>query len=158
MIKLVLAKQFVLELQWILRLVFSPMQLDFESAPFSHLGTSPYKPGYYNSRAEKNQGLSFLFCQFHNLAHMLHNGTVVFPLMGPQATGTILDPAFRISEIATTLIPQGIQGTVTKQTAEGLGVGTFMAGKILTLFMLKKIIIRHGCAPSVHCNGNRFLL
>ena len=41
MIKLVLAMQFVLELQWILRLAFSPMQLDFESAPFSRLGTSP---------------------------------------------------------------------------------------------------------------------
>ena len=37
----ILVIQFVLELQWILRLAFSPMQLDFESAPFSHLGTSP---------------------------------------------------------------------------------------------------------------------
>ena len=30
MIKRILAMQFVLELQWILRLAFSPMQLDFE--------------------------------------------------------------------------------------------------------------------------------
>ena len=48
MIKRILAMQFVLELQWILRLAFSPMQLDFESAPFSHLGTSPYA-GHYSS-------------------------------------------------------------------------------------------------------------
>ena len=41
MIKHILVIQFVLELQWILRLAFSPMQLDFKSAPFSHLGTSP---------------------------------------------------------------------------------------------------------------------
>ena len=41
MIKHILQIQFALELQWILRLAFSLMQLDFESAPFSHLGTSP---------------------------------------------------------------------------------------------------------------------
>ena len=41
MIKHILQIEFSLELQWILRLAFSPMQLDFESAPFSRLGTSP---------------------------------------------------------------------------------------------------------------------
>jgi hypothetical protein len=106
----------------------------------------------------KNQGLSVLFCQLQHLSHVLHNGIVIFPFVGTQTAGTILDPAFRISEIATTLIPQGIQGTVTKQTAEGLRVGTFMAGKILTLFMLKKIVIGHRYAPSIHCNDNGYLL
>ena len=54
MIKLILAMQFVLALQWILRLAFSPMQLDFESAPFSRLGTSPNAPLLYH-RTGKNQ-------------------------------------------------------------------------------------------------------
>ena len=56
MIKLILAMQFALELQWILRLEFSPIQLDFESAPFSHLGTSP-GPAYYISSGKKNQAV-----------------------------------------------------------------------------------------------------
>ena len=64
MIKLIIVIQFAIELQWILRLVFSPMQLDFESAPFSHLGTSP-NLGYYSSDTVKNQGFSALMgCLF----------------------------------------------------------------------------------------------
>ena len=54
MIKFILAMQLVLELQWILRLAFSPMQLDFESAPFSRLGTSPDASLLYHRRG-KNQ-------------------------------------------------------------------------------------------------------
>ena len=62
MIKHILQIEFSLELQWILRLAFSPMQLDFESAPFSRLGTSPYlQLGYYISTPRKNQGFSLRF-------------------------------------------------------------------------------------------------
>ena len=54
MIKLIIVIQFALELQWILRLVFSPMQLDFESAPFSHLGTSPKTKLLYQQGRKKS--------------------------------------------------------------------------------------------------------
>ena len=61
MIKLILAMLFVLELQWILRLAFSPMQLDFESAPFSHLGTSPKTLVLYQYTLEKSRFYPFFF-------------------------------------------------------------------------------------------------
>ena len=54
MIKHILQIQFTLELQWILRLAFSPMQLDFESAPFSHLGTSPLTGILYQHHLKKS--------------------------------------------------------------------------------------------------------
>ena len=57
MIKFILAMQFVLELQWLLLLAFSPMQLDFESAPFSHLGTSPLIVTLYQYKLEKSRFL-----------------------------------------------------------------------------------------------------
>ena len=61
MIKRILVIQFVLELQWILRLAFSPMQLDFESAPFSHLGTSPKTLVLYQRAVEKSRFYRFFF-------------------------------------------------------------------------------------------------
>ena len=61
MIKHILVIQFVLELQWILRLAFSPMQLDFKSAPFSHLGTSPKTLVLYQCLVEKSRFYRFFF-------------------------------------------------------------------------------------------------
>ena len=62
MIKLILVMQFVLELQWILRLAFFPMQLDFESAPFSRLGTSPNAQPLYQPMPQKSSPESL--CHF----------------------------------------------------------------------------------------------
>ena len=60
---------------------------DFESAPFSRLGTSPKTRLLYQQKKEKSrifQGHIFLFCQLHNRLHAGANGIVVFPQMWTQ--------------------------------------------------------------------------
>ncbi len=143
MIKLILVIQFVLELQWILRLAFSPMQLDFESAPFSHLGTSPETFGIIATAFEKIKVLPVLFYQFQNFLHFFAYDFIILSYMRPQATGTVLNPLPGIPETATTLVTQTVQRTVAEQTAEGFRIRTGMAGKIFAFPVLKKIVVRH---------------
>ena len=85
MIKHILQIRFALELQWILHLAFSPVQLDFESAPFSHLGTSPYlRALLYQPQVEKSRIFPLLFCQFLHISHLAHDPVIAFPAMGAQ--------------------------------------------------------------------------
>ena len=145
MIKLILVIQFVLELQQILRLAFSPMQLDFESAPFSHLGTSPNTRLLYQHRKEKSRHsvlVVLLFCRFYHHIHSRQNPFIVFPLMRKDASGTVLDSAFRITKPAATTLPQRIQRAIAKQTIEFFGIYTLMTGKILTFPVLKKLMMQ----------------
>ena len=81
MIKRIIVIQFALELQWILRLAFSPMQLDFESAPFSHLGTSPNSRVLYQRKREKSR---LLFRNFQHLSHFSANRIIVLTTVGFQ--------------------------------------------------------------------------
>ena len=67
--------------------------------------------------------------------------------MGLQAIGAILNTTLRIGKAAAAAISQGIQGAIAKQAAEFLRVSTGMAGKILALLMLEKIVICHRKHP-----------
>ena len=119
---------------------------DFESAPFSHLGTSPKTWLLYQRYLKKSRlflGVRLLFCQFQNHLHLSADGFILLPAMGPQTGAAILDSVFGILKLAAALIPQGIQWAIAKNTAEGFRICTFMAGKIFTLLMLKKIIMGH---------------
>ena len=119
---------------------------DFDSAPFSHLGTSPETTLLYQRSDEKSRlflPAAVLFCQFQHFPHFLANGGITFPPVGPQAGGTIFDTAFCISEISAAAVAQTIQRTVAKQAAEGCRVCRLMAGKIFTFSVLKKIIMAH---------------
>ena len=146
MIKLILAMQFALVLQWILRLAFSPMQLDFESAPFSHLGTSPKTLVLYQCQNEKSRLFPVLFYQFQNFHHFLIDGIEIFSSVRPQAAGAVFYAVTSIVVVAATVFTQTIQRTITEQTTEGFRVGTGMTGEIFTFSMLKKIIVRHICS------------
>ena len=146
MIKHILVIQFVLELQWILRLAFSPMQLDFESAPFSHLGTSPKTSLLYQRTAEKSRLFlirRFLFCKFQDFPHFIADGHIVFTLMGTHALGTILNSCFCVLEAASAAITKAVKRTIAKQAAETFRISTLMTGKILAFCILKKIVMAH---------------
>ena len=119
---------------------------DFESAPFSHLGTSPKTWLLYQQKKEKSRfflGAGLLFRQLQNQLHLTADGFVLFPAVGTQAATAILDAVLCILKFTAAFIPQGIQGAITENTAEGFGISTFMARKILALLVLKKIIMTH---------------
>ena len=64
--------------------------------------------------------------------------------MGAQTIGAVLDALGSIAEIAPAFVPQGVQGAIAEQAAEGFWIGTGMAGKILALFVLEEIVMAHG--------------
>ena len=86
---------------------------------------------------------SRFFRKFQDFAHFFHDLSVIFPAMGPQAVGAVLDALFRITEAASAPVSQGIEGAIAKDAAEGFRIGTFMAGKIFTLLILKEIVVTH---------------
>ena len=114
---------------------------DFESAPFSHLGTSPDTRTLYQREWKKSRLFPGFFCQFQNRIHGFADIIIVFPPMGTQAGGAILITILRVPEITAAAISQAVKRTVAENTAEGLRIGTGMTRKILTLLMLKKIVI-----------------
>ena len=126
---------------------------DFESAPFSHLGTSPEQWLLYQPQGEKSR----FFRQFHYLRHLLHHSIVVFPFVGPQAAGAVLDAGFGVGKLAAAPIPKGIQRAVAEQAAEAIRIRALMAGKVLALLMLKKIVICH-FVYLLHCKKQASLL
>ena len=117
---------------------------DFESRLFDHLSTPPGTSALYQPHWKK----SSLFRQFDNRGHFFTDQIVILPAMGDPAMGAILDALFCVAEIAAAFVPQGIQRTIAEQTAEGLRVRTGMAGKILALLVLEKVIMWHIIPPS----------
>ena len=97
-----------------------------------HFGTSPWV-GY----------LIFLADQFQHIVHFAHNAQVVFPSVGYQAVGTILNAVVGIDKIAAAFIAQAIQRAIAEQTAEFILVHTLMAGKKFALLILEKIVMGH---------------
>ena len=125
---------------------------DFESAPFSHLGTSPCMiiGALYQLPSEKSRIFRlfrFLFCQFHYLVQCFGDCFVVLPAVGPQAVGAILDALFGVLEIAAAVFPQGVQGAITENAAETFRVGAGMAGEIFAFPVLKKVVMAHNFYP-----------
>ena len=55
----------------------------------------------------------------------------------------ILDTGVGVLIVSAASIPQTVQRAVAEQAAEDLRIGAFMAGEILTLPMLEKVIIWH---------------
>ena len=58
---------------------------DFESAPFSHLGTSPYSTALlYQPQVQKSRIFPLVFCQIQHIFHSTHDAVIAFPAMGTQ--------------------------------------------------------------------------
>ena len=53
---------------------------------------------------------------------------------------TVLNPLFRIAEIAAALLPQDIERAEAKETVEFLSVHSRMTGKIFTGCVLEKLM------------------
>ena len=98
---------------------------------------------------EKSRIFRGLFRQIQNTGHFLHDLSIIFPAMGTQAVGAVLDPIGRIAKAAAALIAQSIQGAIAEQTAEGIRVCAPVTGEIFAILILKKIIMGHKNAPSV---------
>ena len=60
--------------------------------------------------------------------------------MGAQAAGAVFDAIVCIREVAATAVTQGIQGAITEHATKGFRVCTGVAGKVVTVTVLKKII------------------
>ena len=88
---------------------FMPYEISSHASSTS-LSTAPYlQRGYYNKTPVKMQGLPvLLFCNFHNILHFRHHHLVILPSVRNQATGAILDAAFRIGKVAAALIAQRV--------------------------------------------------
>ena len=132
---------------------------DFESAPFSHLGTSPKTWLLYQQHRKKSRFFRIrmaLFYHFQNLCHTTADTFIVFPAMGPQAPGTIFDPIFCITEASAAFFSQAIQRTVAEQAAKSLRICPLMAREILTFPVLEKIIMRHNAPQFLSFYQNTF--
>ena len=119
---------------------------DFESAPFSHLGTSPKSSLLYQCQVKKSSFFLIrivLFYQFQHFPHLFTNGRIILSEVGSQAAGAILDPIFRIAKSAAAAVAKTIQRTIAEKAAEGFRIRSMMAGKIFTFSVLKKIIMAH---------------
>ena len=122
---------------------------DFESAPFSRLGTSPYGYVLYHLKGKKSR----LFRKFQKLWHFFHDFLVILPAMGAETVGAVLDAVGQVAETAATLIPQGVQGAIAEQAVKILRVCPGMTGEIFTFPILKKIVMAHIKPPSRDNSG-----
>ena len=116
---------------------------DFESRLFDHLSTPPCAGLLYQQPWEKSSFFPVLFGNFQNRGHFLHDLAVIFPPMGAQAPGAVLDARVRIGKAAAAFIAEGIQGAVAEQAVEILLVSALMAWEIFTFPVLKKVVICH---------------
>ena len=96
----------------------------------------------YQQVPEKSR-LFLPFCQFQNFSHLIADGAIILPPVGPETAGAVLDSFVRIPEAAPALFPQSVQGAVAEQAAETLRVRPLMTGEILTFPVLKKIVMAH---------------
>ena len=78
-----------------------------------------------------------------DLIHFLQYLVVIPPFVGNQAVRAVLNAVFRIGKVTATVIPQGIQGTVTEQAAKICRILSLMAGKVFTIPVLEEIIATH---------------
>ena len=115
---------------------------DFESAPFSRLGTSPCR-AIISHQQEKSSVLLLLFYQLDDLSHLFHYLIVISRSVGLQTPGAILDPLVRITEASSAPITQRIQRAVAEQAVEPIRIHAIMAREIFTLLVLRKFIMFH---------------
>ena len=123
---------------------------DFESAPFSHLGTSPETWLLYQRRNRKSRLMLRIissFCKFQNSLHTEQNRIIIPRIMRKQAGAAVLNIITCIAESAAATIPKSIQRTIAEQAVEGFRICTSMAGKIFAGFILIKFITFHRILP-----------
>ena len=63
--------------------------------------------------------------------------------MWAQTAGAVLDAVSRIGKAAATVLSEGVKRAVAEKTAEAFGVCTAVAGEVLTIGVLEKIVICH---------------
>lgn len=63
--------------------------------------------------------------------------------MGAEAGGAVFDTVLGVGEIAAAIFAQGVEGAVAEDAGEGIRVGVLVAGEILALPVLEKIIMCH---------------
>ena len=86
---------------------------------------------------------SRLFRQFQNHGHLFHNTLIVVFFMRSHAGRAVFDAVFEVCKLTAAFVSQSIQGAVAEQTVEGLGIGTFVAGKIFAGLVLEKSVVTH---------------
>ena len=80
---------------------------------------------------------------YDKLGHFFQDGIVICLPVGFQAARAVLDAVFRVGKAAAAPVAQGIQRAIAKQAAEAFRICALVARKILTFFILKKIVICH---------------
>ena len=140
---------------------------DFESAslrPLRYISVPLFTAGVlYQPFVEKSRffaGSVILFYKLQDFPQFLADEAVVFPAMGANATGAVLDSLVRIPEAAPALLTQSVQWAVAEQAAETLRVRPLVTRKILTFPVLKKIVMAHSSSnprPKPDSGVNRCL-
>ena len=93
----------------------------------------------YQRKREKSR----FFYQGKDICHFFADGSVIFPAVGPEAAGAVLDAVFRVAEIAAAGFTQAVQRAVAEQAAEMLRVRPLVAGEIFTCRVLEKVVVCH---------------
>ena len=123
---------------------------DFESAPFSHLGTSPKTRLLYQPKPGKSRlirGNLYSFCQFQNSIHSGHNPIISTGTMRNQTATAIFDSGRSIAESTATLVTKGIQRAIAEPAVKAVRIATGMTGEIRTGFVLIEFITFHRNLP-----------
>ena len=97
----------------------------------------------YQHSQEKSRIFRLLFRKLDDLHELCCDLAVVFPLVGAQAVGAVLDALGIVAKIAAAAVAQGVKRAIAEQAAEGLRVRAGVAGVILTFLILEKIIMSH---------------
>ena len=61
----------------------------------------------YQQVPEKSR-LFLPFCQFQDFPHLIADGAIILPPVGPEAAGAVLDAIADITEAAPAFVPQSI--------------------------------------------------
>lgn len=64
--------------------------------------------------------------------------SVILPLVGQLAVGAVLNAFFCITEIASAIFSQRIEGTIAEQAIEILFIRTLVTREIFAIFMAKE--------------------
>ena len=91
--------------------------------------------------------------KLHDHGKLAEDPAEILSLMGDQTVGAVLDPLGGILEVAAAFISQRVQRAVAEQSAEGLGIGAFVAGEIFAFPVLGKVVMGHFCTSGKRFHG-----
>ena len=105
--------------------------------------TNPFCYAQKSTPSRVWTSLLFLFRQFHNRFHLLHDPVVILPVVRNQTAAAVFDAIFQIGKVSAALVSQGIKRAIAEKTVKILRVDPLVAGKEFAGSVLAEFIVFH---------------